>query len=55
MCSASELIDGFEPHGLIYSSGQQLSPYGMQLLAGGVYPGSCSWVGTGRVLYRVSI
>ena len=47
----SELCDGFEPHGLIWSAGLRGAlPYGDQRHVGGVYPGCGGWVGTRGVL-----
>ena len=49
----SELVDGFEPHGLIYlrtvRHGGMVQPGGEEE----VYPGWCGQVGTGGVVYRV--
>ena len=50
MCSTSELLDGIEPHDHIYSAvvpGKRVPV--AAVLVGGVYPGWCRQVGTGRV------
>ena len=49
----SELVDRFEPHGIILPAAVR---HGGMVQPGGeeeVYPGWCGQVGTGGVLYRV--
>ena len=45
---SSELSDGLEPHGLIYSVRQDGHATDVQRGGGRVYPGWCGEVGTGR-------
>ena len=51
---SSELVDGLEPHAMFYlvDTARPLPPV-LHRVRGGVYPGWCREVGTGRVVYRV--
>ena len=55
MRPSSELSDGFEPHGLIYSSGTPVPTADSMYGGEGCTRGSGSWVGAGGVLYRVPV
>ena len=48
ICPSSELLYGLEPHDYIYSAVPHRTEHGVDCRGGGVYPGWCRLVGTGR-------
>ena len=45
MCLSSELLDGLEPHGLIWSMAPIRTRVAVVRVGEGVYPGWCGWGG----------